>query len=904
MLRGRAGETTRIDQLLSTARSARGSVLVLRGDPGIGKSALLEHAATRASDFRILRSAGIEAESELPYAGLHLLLGRETERIDTLPERQAQALAGALGLGPTAPGDVFLTGLAVLTLLADIAEERPLLCLVDDAQWLDQATADALLFAARRLEAESVALLLAVREPHAPALATPGLAELRLEGLSEPDAWALLADQPGELTPQDHKNVLAEAQGNPLALVELSAAHRDRLPQATSSASVSLQSRLQHTFAKRICALPEATRKLVLVASLEETGDAATVLRTAEVLGLDFADFQPAEQQQLLRFEAGRVVFGHPMIRSTAYQQAPLAPRIAVHRALAEVLGAQHPDRRAWHLAAAATGPDDEIAAALVRTAEEALRRGGNGAVAAASAKAAELSTDPGKRAHFLLIAAQAAAEAGQFERSMALLDSASALTDGPQRVFASHVRSRNLENQGRHAEGARALLDVDISVVPPQRRMDSLYVATRLAYFANDAESLRQLATWDDEYRNEETAPLVRTLATALSEASRFSPDGFGAGARAVREFTDLEPIDDLHERIWAAHVPLLVADQATAMERARQVEQECRDRGSLGVLPEALLVLGRTQLYRGRFRETHLAATEGLRIATDAGQTRQRAGLSVLLAELAAIEGDEQRCHELVVETVGQGPLPYTGYAAGVLSLLDLGLGRYEQALERLEQAANAPTVLGLRPYLPIMVEAAVRLGESERAMRPFAYYADWSAHCEQSWVEAIEQRCRALVSTGARVERHFTRALDLHRHSGGSPFEQARTALLYGEWLRRARRVAEARPPLTLALETFERLGAVPWTDRARSELRATGDRRGSGEPASARPLDQLTPQELQCVRLAATGLSNRQIGARLFVSPRTVSYHLYKAYPKLGVSSRVELAGLALGEDGTD
>ncbi|WP_367040340.1 AAA family ATPase [Streptomyces sp. Je 1-332] len=447
MLYGRGDEIARLDALLAQARQGHSAALVVRGEAGIGKSALLAHAAARSHDTRLLQATGIEAESELPFAGLHLLLHRVTDRIDTLPEPQARALRAALGLAPNAPADRFLIGLAVLTLLADLADEAgSLLCLVDDAQWLDQASADALLFAARRLAADGVVMLFAARDAHAPPFPAQGLPELRLTGLDDETAGDLLAEHAGDLPRYVREQIRAESGGNPLALRELPAAQREGHISVYGQhlSSLPSHSRLLRTFADRMSSLPRATRTLLVLAAAEGTGDLTVTAAAASKLGAGVTDLEPAERKELLSLDGGRLTFRHPMIRAAAYQSAPAGDRIAAHRALADALPCVgNVDRRAWHLAAATTEPDEYVAGVLEQTAEHARSRGGYAAVAAACERAAQLSPDGAHRARRLALAASAAADAGHNERAAELALRAAPAPDRPGRPRAARAGAR-----------------------------------------------------------------------------------------------------------------------------------------------------------------------------------------------------------------------------------------------------------------------------------------------------------------------------------------------------------------------------------------------------------------------------------------------------------------------------
>ncbi|MFI6530923.1 AAA family ATPase [Nonomuraea sp. NPDC050547] len=876
MLHGRTDETAMIERLLSGAREGTSAALVIRGEAGIGKTALLEAAAARAGELPVLRGAGIESEHELPYAGLSLLLGRTAERLDRLPEGQARALAAALGTGPAGEGEPFLVGLAVLTLLA---EAGPLVCLVDDAQWLDHASAAALLFAARRLEAEGVVMLLTVREPHAPGFPAAGLAELRLGGLADESAQALLTERAGGLSATEREEVLVESAGNPLALLELSASRRRSGPY--SMGIVPVQSRIQQGFADRVAALPEATRTLMLVAAADDTGEAAAVLAAAGLLGAGPADLEPAERAELLTASGARLAFGHPLIRSAVYRRAPLARRMAAHRALADVLDG---DRSVWHLAAATQEPDEDVAAALAATAERARDRGGYAAVAAAYARAAELTPDPAVRARRHVAAARAATDAGQFEKAAELLR----LTGMEERVHAAKLRAVLAESRDDAQDAYRILLhETDPSA--PDDSVVLLRDAVAAAWRNNDFECVEMMGGFASTLAG--GAP-VATLATAALAANRVERGEVADGLAALRDLLADPPGEDadVRDRLLFARMRLITGDIAGAYGEVSWLERDAREHGALGTLPAVQVILARCQLFTGAHRDARLTAEDGLRIAADTGQTRPALELRAVLAELAAVEGEEERCRELTAEALERGLAPGSVHAAAALSLLDLGLGRYEPAFDRLAAVLAGSRPMGMLAALPIMVEAAVRLGRPADAAGPAATYERWAHESGQAWARGVSLRNRALLTDDLD---DYAPAV----HHEAFPLDRARAGLLYGERLRRERRMSEARTWLRTAAEAFERLGAPPWAERARRELRATGESRAVRAHAPDLA-ERLTAQELQAVRLAAQGLSNREIGARLFLSPRTVGYHLYNAFPKLGVASRGELAGLGL------
>ncbi|MEU0875435.1 helix-turn-helix transcriptional regulator [Nocardia brasiliensis] len=892
MLRGRQAEQARIDELLAAARDGRSGALVIRGEPGIGKTALLDYAA--AQGLPTVRSAGIESEAELPFAGLHLLVRPGMALVDTLPDRQRDALRGAFGLAAQDPADRMLIGLAVLSLLAEEAVDAPLLCLIDDAHWLDQATAETLLFAARRLDAEGVVMIFAARTGDAEFHA-PGLPELRVSGLAQ-DAAAALVDGLGTaLSPAVRYRLLAEAAGNPLALLELPEMLATEEPGAGFN-PLPLTQRLQVAFHGRVNRLPPPTRTLLLVAAAAGSAALEPVLAAAGVLGAQLADLQPAEDAGLLHSDGRTFAFRHPLLRSAVYQGAPLTLRLAAHRALAAVSTApEHADLRAWHLASAATGPDEATAAALEDTADRARGRSGYSGAVAAYERAAGLSVDAAARLRRLVLAAETAGEAGQLERARTLAERATGQTCDPGYTARLRLVLATAEFGAGKPRTAHELLLAAADLVrasEPVRAARILGQAIHTAWYLGTAE-LAQVADALTALALPPAEPLTPIIEYAVAGIhGRFTVD-----LRAAAATARAQGADSPRDLVQMCGIGLVVGQDDQVAELAQLLLAECRDQGRIAVLPTLLFFRSEAELFLGRPQEARVAATEGLRIAEDIGQGQWTSQLSSLLACLAALEGRAQDCRDLVErarsEEFGGSAAAGTQWTYWALGLLELGLGQVDSALSRLEPLTRDPgrhQVNGLRA-IPDLIESAVRLGTPERAGDALARLETWAARAQQDWVEALAHRCRALVDD-AHAEQHYRAALEL----GGRPFEQARTQLLYGEWLRRQRRKADARLQLQPALETFERLAAGPWAERARTELGALGV--GTAAKPAGGVLGRLTPQELQIVRLAAQGMSNRDIAAQLFLSPRTVGHHLYKAYPKLGVLSRGELARLPL------
>jgi DNA-binding CsgD family transcriptional regulator len=894
MLYGRIEHLAAIDRLLDGMRSGRAGALVLRGEAGIGKTALLDAAGRKAGRATVLRVTGVESEAELPFAALHALMRPALDEIGALAERQAMALRAAFGMAEAVGPDRFLVGLGVLSLIAELAEDRPVLCLVDDAQWLDPASADVLVFAARRLHAERAAFLAAARDEQL-LVALPSLPELRVDRLDRASAEEMLAR--AGLAPAAREQVIAEAAGNPLALIELSrglsAGERAGSVTPLSLPAVSAAGRVQGAFLARICGLPDECRRAMLVAALAGAAGLAEVGRAIDAAGGSLADLAEAEQARLLRVTPSGISFSHPLVRAAVLTGSDVAGRMAGHRALAGVLEG---DRRAWHLAAVAIGPDEEVAGALDDVAIGACRRGSRATMSAAYERAAGLSASRETRGRRLALAADAALDAGQMSRATDLVRQAEGLATDPA-AAAPLARARALLwwEAGQPANAAGVLLDGAEMLGEADPVATRAMVLHAVLYLLHSDINLAQaeLARRATRMLPPSQTPLLEFLQAILrlqggdTRAPVVLPAGPGHDSLPVFARFCLLPFD------------LLRGDVAAARRHAADLAAECRDAGMASSLGYALGHLALAQTLGGEFVDAMASADEGMRITADTRQAILAGELTAMVAGLAAIIADDERRPAHVARarklSAGVRARSFAG-ADYALILLDLGSGRYESALDRTQALLAGPdrhVPFQLYAY-PDHVEAAIRAGRADLARGPLAQFTVWADAIGQRWATAVAARCAALAAGDARAESLYRRAIAAH-DGDGRPFEQARTSLLYGEWLRRHQRRADAREHLLAAAGAFARAGARPWQERAEAELRAAGGLAAAAVVAD--PLARLTPQELRVVRLAAGGASNKQIGAQLFLSPRTVGSHLHKAFPKLGVTTRKELARFA-------
>jgi DNA-binding CsgD family transcriptional regulator len=901
VLQGRRSECAALDRLLEAAREGHSGVLVVRGEAGVGKSALLEYALEAASEFRVTQAAGVESEMELPFAGLHQLCATLLDRLDRLPPPQRDALGTAFGLTSGTRPDRFLVGLAFLSLLSDAADQEPLLGLIDDAQWLDQSSAQVLAFVARRLKAESIALVFAEREPGTlDALA--GLPELRLEGLSDAHARELLGSVvSGPLDERVAERIVAETHGNPLALLELphGSSPADLAGGFALTAVLPLPGRIEKSFRERVERLPAESQRLLLVGAAEPIGDPALLWRAAERLELGPDAAAPAEAAGLLTLGT-RVTFRHPLLRSAIYRAASPEERRSAHQALAAATDPEiDPDRRAWHRAQAALAPDEEVASELERSADRGRERGGLAAAAAFLERSAELTPDPAHRVQRELTAAQANHEAGAPEAALKLLTAAEAgPLDELQRARLERLRAQLAFALRRGSDAPPLLLAAAKRLEPLNAELarETYLEALAAAIFAGRLGSACGVVEVAEAARAAPPAPRPARAIDLLLDGltSRFT-DGYAAGVPPLRQAVDAVSGDDGHTEddtrwLWLACriAPDLWEDEAWHELATRQL-QLARDAGALNVLPLAATYRAGVHVHAGEF-----AAAEALIEEADAiTEATGNAPLGYTSLVLAAWRGQEAQALELIEasreDAAERGEGRAITLAEYATSVLYNGLGRYRQALAA-AQCASEHDDLGLYGWALIeLVEAAARSREPQLAADALELLAERTGLSGTDWALGIEARARALLDEGQGAEDHYLEATERLGRCR-IKVHLARAHLLYGEWLRRENRRTDARETLRTAHEMFSTMGAEAFAERAARELLATGEK---ARKRTADTRAQLTAQETQIAELAREGNSNPEIGAQLFISPRTVEYHLHKVFTKLEINSRNEL-----------
>ncbi|WP_243716018.1 AAA family ATPase [Actinomadura darangshiensis] len=902
MLRGRRAECAELDALLDAVRGGESRALVVRGEAGIGKTALLGHLAERARGFQTVRITGVPSETELAFAGLHRLCTPLSDRLPALPDPQHEALRAALGLSAGRAPDRFLVGLAVLGLLAEAARDRPLICVVDDVQWLDRASVQALAFTARRLDVESVAIVFATRAAgDMPELS--GLPEMEVKGLPDADARALVrAALPGSWDERVLDRFIAEARGNPLALLEL--------PKETTPADLAggfrvpdmptLAGRIQEIFRRRVAGLPAETRRLLLAAAAEPAGDPVLLWRAADRLGIGIEAATPAVSARLVEID-DRVRFHHPLVRAAVYWTASPDDRRAMHRVLAEAIDREDdPDRRAWHAAQGAQAPDEDIAAELERSAGRARSRGGVAAAAAFLARAAELTPDHVRRQQRALAAARATHHAGSPDTALRLLSIAEAgPLDLARRGQVELLRAQIAFTVDRGRDAPRLLLDAARRLAPQDLMLarETYLEAISAALFAGpladgpgetEAAEAARSAPPPDEPRPADL--LLDGLAVRITE-------GFAAGVpplkAALRVFRgpDLSEEDGLRW-LWLAGVTAAaVWDHETWSVLAARHVRLARESGEVTALPLALTQQVAVDVFAGEPAAAEALVEEITTVSEATGTPVPPYGALLLTAWRGREDEGAVLRRNVAAEAARRGEGNGLTVSAFATALLCNGLGRYAEALAAVPEAGeDRPVQVGTSPWALVeYIEAAARSGTPGRAAAALRRLTEATLPAGTDWALGVQARSQALMGEGTAAEGHYREAIDLLGRAGVRG-ELARAHLLYGEWLRRGRRRRAAREQLRTAHESFTAMGMDAFAQRAAQELLATGEhvRKRTGEAAS-----ELTPQEAQIVRLVREGLTNPEIGARLFISPRTVEWHLRKTFGKLGITSRRQL-----------
>jgi DNA-binding CsgD family transcriptional regulator len=894
VLRGRGRESASLEALLDGVRAGRSGVLVLRGEPGVGKSALLESTTAAVPGVRVLRAAGIESEMELAFAGLHQLCVPIVDGLDRLPAPQRDALGAAFGLTAGVGPDRFLVGLAVLTLLSDAAGEQPLVCVVDDLQWLDRASRETLAFVARRLLADPVGMILATREA---ADELTGLPELTVAGLSVGHARGLL-DSMFRAPVDEHvrDRILAETRGNPLALIELSREITSAELAGFATADTPLATRIEESFRQRVEPLPDDTRRLLLAAAADPSGDVALLRRACEQLGISADEaVLPASDAGLFTLGA-RATFFHPLVRSAVYRTATTEARAEVHQALAEATDpVQAPERRAWHRAQASTEPDEDVALELERCAGRAGGRGGLAAAAALLERSVALTANPARRSERALAAAQAQHSAGAPDAALDLL----AIADlGPldelQRARAERLRARLAFAQRRGSDAPPLLLRAARRLQPldPALARETYLEALAAALTTGERDSLTQ--AFDALRATPAPSPVRATELLMTGQALRVV-EGGAAGIpvleRALRAFRSepLEGEDEMRALLFACAVAQSLWDDESWWALPSRYVSLAREAGALSALPIALEMQCASQVDAGQLAAAQDSIEEAQAIADATGSPPMHDGA----VRLAALRGAQQpaleRVEAAIRDATDRGEATTITGAEYAAAILYNGLGRHDAALGAAQRACDHHPAKAYPRALSEMVEAAARSGEPERAARALDQLQEGTTVSGTDWALGVEARSRALISEGEAADALYREAIDRLGRTRVR-VEHARARLLYGEWLRRGRRRLEARAELRAAHESFIAIGAAAFAARAARELLATGE---TARKRTVESSDRLTPQETQIARLARDGLSNPEIGSRLFISPRTVEYHLHKVFSKLDIGSRSQL-----------
>ena len=892
----RETELEAVEGLLAAARGGSSAVLVLRGGPGVGKTMLLEHAIGRASGLRVGRVGGVDSEFDLPYAALHQLLAPFLEEIEALPGPQRDSLASTLGLIEVERSDRFLTALGVLTLLSNAAQDTGLLCAVDDAEWLDEASAQVLSFVARRLVSEGIAMLFTFGAAHPTSVALAPFRELNFEGLSQVASRELLdREVEGTLDSGVRDRLVIEAEGNPLALIELAQlltaeqlAGLAPLPKA-----LPLGDRLEQGLMRNVRGLSSDARSILVLVATERSGDPGLLRRAADGLGLSQTAIDDAES--VLRLGA-QITFRHGFVRSAVYALASETTRRDAHLALAEAMDPDaDEDRIAWHRAAASVDADETVAADLEASARKARDRGGQVAAAAVLELAAELTPDPSRRAARLLVAADADLAAGALSKADTLLSQLTPkLLDDEQRAEAQRLRGTLALARGDKGSSSTLLIEAARVLAPFDLRkardtcLDALATAMFAGRLASDRgmrEAVECARSMPEPTQTTAADVLLDAFATLVDEGSAAAAPVLRRGVGLAGESGDLRAIGPAFQAAFE-----LWDDEALHTLAQRRVDL-ARGSGAFVALPNALNQLGAYEVLVGRFDAAEACFEEADEISAATGYAGilGKTGVGPLI--LAAWRGEDARTRALAEvcsrDGTARGFGTFVGFAQSALGVLELGLGRYHEAMIAV-QDAGLDQILVTRT-LPDLVEAAVRCGEEQLATQAAGELAESTTASGTDWALGVLARSQALLVAGREAEGLYREAID-HLQRSRARTQLARARLVYGEWLRRERRRRDAREELRAASQLFESMGALAFADRAQSELAATGERVHRRTPET---LELLTPQERRIATLVSEGAPNAEVAAQLFISSRTVEYHLAKVFRKLRISSRSEL-----------
>ncbi|MFZ0091850.1 MAG: AAA family ATPase [Solirubrobacteraceae bacterium] len=897
MLLGRTQERSEIERSLEVARSGVSARLALTGEPGIGKTALLDHAAGQATGMQVLRARGVESEAQIPFASLLELLRPTLFMIEKVPPPQALALEGALALRPGLAQERFAVGAATLSLLAAYAEQAPLAVLIDDAHWLDASSAQALLFAVRRLVADPIAVLIAVRDGEQSLLDGADLPTLRIGGLSTDESALLLR----ELAPATVQRLHDATAGNPLGMLEL-ADDVSELVLAPDGAPLLVSARISQAFLRRVRLLDEAARLALVLTATSDSGDLVMLERAALRLGIDLAALSEVESAGLVALGAGSVAFRHPLLRSAVYADAPVAQRREMHRALAAALPDRDIDRRAWHLAAAAVGIDDSASAALEQAGARARDRSAYATASAAFERAGRLTAHGDRRARLLWRAAEAGWLGGLADRAVSLLqESRSSTGDEDVPIEIDQLAGQIALRRGPVMRG-HAILTAASARAAPEQAVAMLAEAAVACFYAGNTAEMLSVAERARAQLPADASVRARFLAATAIGMARVVGGNAAAGAAAIHEAISLaesspELRDDLQLQPWLAIGPIFLREAGAGRWLLDHALRTVRERAAVGELPFILNLIARDEATTDRWAVAEATYREAIELARESDQQTALVFALSGLGWLQARRGREAECRACITEALELsshlGTKLHEVWATAALGELELGLGDAARAADRFEDQQRLLrdleiTDADLSPA-PDLVDAYLRLARTADAQRLAAEFTATAITKGQAWSLARALRARALVAPAADGTDLFEEALRYHEQTPDA-YEAARTRLAYGERLRRARNRVLAREQLRASLETFERLDARPWIDRARAELAATGVTVRRRIPTT---IDDLTPQELQIAVLLAGGKTTRETATALFLSPKTIEYHLRHIYQKLAIHSREEL-----------